>query len=109
MDKNVPAAPILVVCYTNHALDQFLEGIEKFHSKGLVRVGGRGKVQSLKKYNLNSRVLNIEDTFFSKKTFIDLKSKKKHFFVNFKFNRLVEVAKCYCSPSSKADLGETIA
>jgi len=23
--------PILVVCYTNHALDQFLEGILKFH------------------------------------------------------------------------------
>ncbi|XP_069762565.1 NFX1-type zinc finger-containing protein 1-like isoform X2 [Narcine bancroftii] len=32
---------ILVVCYTNHALDQFLEGIYSFLKTGLVRVGGR--------------------------------------------------------------------
>ena len=35
---------ILIVCYTNHALDQFLEGIIKFRKLevgGLVRVGGR--------------------------------------------------------------------
>ena len=35
--------PILVVCMTNHALDQFLEGIHKFHPKGIVRIGGRSK------------------------------------------------------------------
>nr|XP_026689972.1 NFX1-type zinc finger-containing protein 1-like isoform X1 [Ciona intestinalis] len=44
--------PILVVCYTNHALDQFLEGIAKFHPEGIVRVGGRCKTESLKKYML---------------------------------------------------------
>uniref|UniRef100_A0A914Z1P6 DNA2/NAM7 helicase helicase domain-containing protein n=1 Tax=Panagrolaimus superbus TaxID=310955 RepID=A0A914Z1P6_9BILA len=31
--------PMLVVCYTNHALDQFLEGISKFLKDGIVRVG----------------------------------------------------------------------
>ncbi|XP_072169022.1 NFX1-type zinc finger-containing protein 1-like [Diadema setosum] len=46
--------PILLVCYTNHALDQFLEGIEKFHSKGLVRVGSQSKSQKLQQYNLKS-------------------------------------------------------
>ena len=37
-------SPILLVCYTNHALDQFLEGISKFIDGGIVRVGGRCKV-----------------------------------------------------------------
>lgn len=38
-------SPILVVCLTNHALDQFLEGILVHMSSGqkLIRVGGRSK------------------------------------------------------------------
>ncbi|XP_024125640.1 NFX1-type zinc finger-containing protein 1 isoform X2 [Oryzias melastigma] len=45
-------APMLVVCYTNHALDQFLEGIHKFLKKGIVRVGGRSNSEILKQFNL---------------------------------------------------------
>ncbi|KAK7497642.1 hypothetical protein BaRGS_00011037, partial [Batillaria attramentaria] len=44
--------PILVVCYTNHALDQFLEGILEFLPKGIVRVGSRCKNPSLEEFNL---------------------------------------------------------
>uniref|UniRef100_A0A4W3IT70 Zinc finger NFX1-type containing 1 n=1 Tax=Callorhinchus milii TaxID=7868 RepID=A0A4W3IT70_CALMI len=44
--------PILVVCYTNHALDQFLEGIYGFLHRGLVRVGGRSNSELLKKFTL---------------------------------------------------------
>ncbi|XP_013414130.1 NFX1-type zinc finger-containing protein 1-like [Lingula anatina] len=33
--------PILLVCYTNHALDQFLEGIVKFQPSKVARIGGR--------------------------------------------------------------------
>nr|XP_009860073.1 NFX1-type zinc finger-containing protein 1 isoform X1 [Ciona intestinalis] len=44
--------PILVVCYTNHALDQFLEGIASFHPSGIIRVGGRCKNKELEKYTL---------------------------------------------------------
>ena len=55
--------PILVVCYTNHALDQFLEGIHKFCKDGIVRVGGRSdndelepfSLKNLKKIQLNER------------------------------------------------------
>ncbi|XP_059169629.1 NFX1-type zinc finger-containing protein 1-like [Physella acuta] len=47
-----PATPILIVCYTNHALDQFLEGILKFCDDGIVRVGGGSKCEKLKKFNL---------------------------------------------------------
>ena len=45
--------PILVVCYTNHALDQFLEGIHQFHPKGIVRVGGRSESDILKSCSLS--------------------------------------------------------
>ncbi|EDO30690.1 predicted protein, partial [Nematostella vectensis] len=44
--------PILVVCFTNHALDQFLEGIQEFHPENIVRVGGRCKSEVLSKCNL---------------------------------------------------------
>ncbi|XP_062572126.1 NFX1-type zinc finger-containing protein 1-like [Saccostrea cucullata] len=45
--------PILVVCYTNHALDQFLLGIKKY-TKKLVRIGSRSKVPELEEYTLTS-------------------------------------------------------
>ena len=45
--------PILVVCYTNHALDQFLEGIHQFHPKGIVRVGGRSQSETMQACSLS--------------------------------------------------------
>uniref|UniRef100_UPI00358EECEB NFX1-type zinc finger-containing protein 1-like n=1 Tax=Myxine glutinosa TaxID=7769 RepID=UPI00358EECEB len=41
-------SPMLIVCYTNHALDQFLEGIWKFCKNGLVRIGSRSESEELK-------------------------------------------------------------
>ena len=54
-------APILVVCYTNHALDQFLEGIQKLSieegkSPNIIRVGGRCKNESLANCVLSRKV-----------------------------------------------------
>ena len=46
--------PILVVCYTNHALDQFLEGILEFHPEGIIRVGGRSQSEKLKACGLSA-------------------------------------------------------
>uniref|UniRef100_T1IT09 RZ-type domain-containing protein n=1 Tax=Strigamia maritima TaxID=126957 RepID=T1IT09_STRMM len=54
--------PILVVCLTNHALDQFLEGMLKF-TNSLIRVGGRSKNESLGRYNLKF----IKDRMFCDK------------------------------------------
>ncbi|XP_030831943.1 NFX1-type zinc finger-containing protein 1 [Strongylocentrotus purpuratus] len=48
--------PILLVCYTNHALDQFLEGILTFHHTGIVRVGSRSKSEKLQPFNLSRMV-----------------------------------------------------
>ncbi|NWW77226.1 ZNFX1 protein, partial [Climacteris rufus] len=44
--------PILIVCYTNHALDQFLEGIFSFQRDGIVRVGGRSSSVVLSRFTL---------------------------------------------------------
>ncbi|KAM9068296.1 NFX1-type zinc finger-containing protein 1 [Sarcophilus harrisii] len=49
---NTRKFPILVVCYTNHALDQFLEGIYKCHKTSIVRVGGRSNSEVLKQFTL---------------------------------------------------------
>ena len=45
--------PILVVCYTNHALDQFLEGIIEFMPDRICRIGSRSKSEILENYNLS--------------------------------------------------------
>lgn len=48
--------PILVICFTNHALDQFLEGIlENGLTNNLIRIGGRSKSELLHSFNLKER------------------------------------------------------
>ena len=46
--------PMLIVCYTNHALDQFLEGIIRFYKGDILRVGGRSNSELMKDYNLHN-------------------------------------------------------
>ncbi|CAK1556370.1 unnamed protein product [Leptosia nina] len=43
---------LLIICYTNHALDQFLEGILK-ETHSIVRIGGRSRMEKMKQLNLN--------------------------------------------------------
>ncbi|KAJ7385060.1 NFX1-type zinc finger-containing protein 1 [Desmophyllum pertusum] len=46
-------SPMLMVCYTNHALDQFLEKVLEFLPKReIIRVGGRCKSEQLEDCNL---------------------------------------------------------
>ena len=52
-----PGAQILVVCFTNHALDSFIEGILKY-TDDVVRIGGRCKNEIVKK-----KTLNMSDKF----------------------------------------------
>ncbi|XP_077301316.1 NFX1-type zinc finger-containing protein 1-like [Arctopsyche grandis] len=54
--ENVPSSekPLLVICFTNHALDQFLCGILPTNKK-VVRIGGQSKNEQLaKNYNLHN-------------------------------------------------------
>jgi hypothetical protein len=44
--------PLIVMCYTNHALDQFLEGVMKFEPN-IVRIGSRSKSKAVNERSLN--------------------------------------------------------
>ena len=60
-------SPILVVCYTNHALDQFLEEIVEVYTEegatppDIVRIGGRCKNENLSNFVLAKRVLALRN------------------------------------------------
>jgi AAA domain len=45
---------ILCVCYTNHALDQFLEHMLDFGESRIVRIGGKSKSDRLEKFNIRN-------------------------------------------------------
>lgn len=49
---------ILCICYTNHALDQFLEHMLDAGERRIVRLGGRSKSQKLTGYGLRELVRN---------------------------------------------------
>ena len=48
-----PSHQTLVLSYTNHALDQFVEEIVHAGFTNIVRVGGRSKSEAMKEYNLS--------------------------------------------------------
>ncbi|KAF9696125.1 hypothetical protein EKO04_005861 [Ascochyta lentis] len=50
--KSASLGPIIVVCYTNHALDQFLEHLIKIGITKIIRVGGQSKSELLDGHNL---------------------------------------------------------
>ncbi|CAG8508580.1 12330_t:CDS:10 [Dentiscutata erythropus] len=44
--------PILAICFTNHALDQFLENLLNAGVEKIVRLGGRSKSETIKRFNI---------------------------------------------------------
>mmetsp|Transcript_72985 Transcript_72985/g.171074 ORF Transcript_72985/g.171074 Transcript_72985/m.171074 type:complete len:1555 (+) Transcript_72985:434-5098(+) len=56
--KTLRHSPVLVVCFTNHALDQFLEGIFKFN-ESIVRIGSRSKSEQMMRRNLKELVMGV--------------------------------------------------
>ncbi|CAG8485482.1 12101_t:CDS:10 [Funneliformis mosseae] len=44
--------PILTICFTNHALDQFLEHLLDANIKKIVRLGSRTKSERIKEFNI---------------------------------------------------------
>ncbi|CAB3987453.1 NFX1-type zinc finger-containing 1-like [Paramuricea clavata] len=87
-------SPILVVCYTNHALDQFLEGILEI-TENVARVGGRGKSESLERFNLKARKKMTKESLHCRV----LKSKLKNVQVKIEEKRsIIEAAHKQLSP-----------
>lgn len=52
-NQSLEGTPLLIICYTNHALDQFLEGVLNV-TKSVIRLGSQSKNKVLDAYNLNS-------------------------------------------------------
>ena len=53
--------PIVVICYTNHALDQFLEGILTFN-ENIIRIGSRCKNKEVEKYQIIRVLEKLEES-----------------------------------------------
>ncbi|KAF2672898.1 hypothetical protein BT63DRAFT_409968 [Microthyrium microscopicum] len=52
--ESAALGPIIVVCHTNHALDQFLEHLLTAGVKNMIRIGGNGTSSLLKSKNLRT-------------------------------------------------------
>ena len=52
---------LVVICYTNHALDHFLESLIGFTEK-IIRIGSRSKNNKLDKYNLSGMKRSLTET-----------------------------------------------
>ena len=57
---------ILCLCYTNHALDSFLEDLIDVGIKDIVRVGGRSKNEKVKPYALQELSHSADKVVFSR-------------------------------------------
>ena len=92
--------PIVVICYTNHALDQFLEGILQLKSKIQVRrIGSRSKSEAISDLNLQRfvhrycrehRISNPMRSWLEKQNLIEAMNE----FINGQFYR--EKCQLYC-------------
>ncbi|KAK3589677.1 hypothetical protein CHS0354_015183 [Potamilus streckersoni] len=82
-DRNSDPRPMLVVCYTNHALDQFLEGIIHFYKGNIVRVGSRSSSIAMKdcsikelRNNITNEII-LENKEIAKIAFLEIKTRLK--------------------------------
>ena len=64
---------ILCVCFTNHALDQFLEALHKGGERNMVRLGNSSKNETVKEYELRN---------LTKKVAFDPETKKQWYLIN---------------------------
>ena len=58
--------PIICVCYTNHALDQFLEQILSQSTQKIIRLGAGSKSKALEPFDLRNVIKDTEDTMASR-------------------------------------------
>ncbi|KAH9865451.1 hypothetical protein J1614_009035 [Plenodomus biglobosus] len=79
--KKADLGPILVVCYTNHALDQFLEHLLDIGFDKVIRMGGQSKSLKLRDHNLRSISKSEEKTksekYMASKTYKALEQSEK--------------------------------
>ncbi|KAL8794129.1 MAG: hypothetical protein Q9195_003314 [Heterodermia aff. obscurata] len=60
--QDIESGPILIVCYTNHALDQFLESLVESKVEQIIRIGRRSQSKVLEKCALHHLTREMEQT-----------------------------------------------
>ena len=60
--QDIQPGPILIVCYTNHALDQFLESLVESKVEQIIRIGRRSQSKVLEKCTLHHLTREMEQT-----------------------------------------------
>ncbi|KAK6359113.1 hypothetical protein TWF696_000280 [Orbilia brochopaga] len=91
--------PIICVCYTNHALDQFLEHLLDDNIKGIIRLGSRSKSEKLEPYLLKNLSKAADNTRVEKSEIWELKKETR---------KLREEALAYCDTLTNADSERTL-
>ncbi|KAF9581056.1 hypothetical protein BGW38_002064 [Lunasporangiospora selenospora] len=61
--EEMNCGPILCICYTNYALDQFLEHLLAIGETNIVRIGSRSKSEKLESYSLHNRKQSTQSYF----------------------------------------------
>ena len=60
--QDIESGPILIVCYTNHALDQFLESLVESGVEQIIRIGRRSQSKILENCTLHHLAREMEQT-----------------------------------------------
>ncbi|OCT76170.1 NFX1-type zinc finger-containing protein 1 [Xenopus laevis] len=97
--------PILIVCFTNHALDQFLEGIIKYQACNIVRVGSRSNSEILQNCSLSkirSKKSNANRPGYMRAMHGELSGEKR------KVQQILTEKACLLQSATKGVLHETI-
>lgn len=68
---------ILCVCYTNHALDQFLECLITVGITDIVRIGGNSKNPAIDAYQLRNKSFRVPFTMVQNRQFAILKKRQE--------------------------------
>ncbi|MCO5556226.1 hypothetical protein L7F22_009772 [Adiantum nelumboides] len=87
-DQDQMDAPLLVLCYTNHALDQFLEGVLEFE-ENLIRYGGRSTSSKLASCTVKQRFKKVR-----RGSLKSVWNKQRSLYRQFDMLR-VEIARCH--------------
>ncbi|KAG0003706.1 hypothetical protein BGZ65_001414 [Modicella reniformis] len=80
--------PILCICYTNHALDQFLEHLLDKNITNIIRIGSRSKSERLDGHNLEIRAREVSKPYYIREAI--RRSKERQAIVTEKFKKLQE-------------------
>ncbi|EWC48917.1 hypothetical protein DRE_00222 [Drechslerella stenobrocha 248] len=97
--SKVDLGPIICVCYTNHALDQFLEHLLDNNIKSIVRLGSRSKSDRLEPYILRNLSQAAENTRLEKTEMWQLREETR---------RCQREAEEYCKTLAGVDSEATI-